>query len=204
VKVKFAPFALAAKQIRMSASVVKADVLSSSSLRTLEPGLHEIAAQRFKPAGEGGAKKRDALVALGGIAVECRPPFDKSLIAVDDRRDAERCAMVFDRQRALLGKRVSLRALDIGLPKQALADRASVVKNTAHGADRVTGLAAFNLTCAGAVNPHRIGVEVACDIPYRVGRLHEDSAVVTLRHACASRFDEAKRGGGASFAPPDF
>src|SRR5512139_2798666 len=147
----------------------------------------QVPPQRFQPSGKRVAEEDRSLVVAVKIAIECRPPFHEGAIAVDDRRDTQRCAEIPGLERRLADESVGLRPLHIRQRQQFLPPARAVVEDIAHGPHRIARLAGFDLARAGAVDPDRVVVEVADDFPYLVGRLFEDRAVIASRHVYAPR-----------------
>src|SRR5207302_8235575 len=102
----------------------------------------EVRLQRVEPALEDLAREEPLPVTdLVTVAVERRPPLDEAPVAVRDRRDADRRAVVVDVERVLL-EVVRVRAVLVRMGEQLLAQvRAVREREAADAADLVARLA---------------------------------------------------------------
>ena len=88
-------------------------------------------------------------------------------------------------QRRLADESIGLRALGVGQRQQFLPPAHTIVEHIAHRPHKIARLAGFDLAFAGAVDPDRVVVEIADDVPDLVRRLLEDRAVIASCHVYA-------------------
>src|SRR5262249_49398592 len=68
--------------------------------------------------------------------------------------------------------------------EQSLPYLLAVIENVTDCGDRIARFACFDPALAGAIDPNRIVVKVANDVPDLVGRLLEDRTIIAFRHGC--------------------
>src|SRR5215467_14319505 len=114
-----------------------------------------------------------------GRAVERRPPFDESPVAVDDPRHADGRDVVAHGKGRRIAERVGVRALEIGMGEQDLADDPALRSDAPDGSDLIAGLACFDGGLALDAGP-RVMIEGPYDGPHFTGRVVQYRAVVGL------------------------
>ena len=116
-------------------------------------------------------KERSTLLAALGLAIERCPPLHEGSITINDGQNSQGCPVILHRHRRRISKFVGLRTFHVGHRKQLLAYPLAFVQNAAYGADGFARLAGLDFTFSRAIDPDRIVVEVADDVPDLVSRL---------------------------------
>src|SRR5262245_46117891 len=73
-----------------------------------------------------------------------------------------------------------------GHGQESLPNPSALVENVAFRSDRIARFARLDLALAGAIDPDRIVVEVANDVPDLIGGVFGDRTIIAFCHAEAS------------------
>src|SRR5260370_24886121 len=134
-----------------------------------------------------------------GSAVEVGRPFQEGLVAVGDRRQAQRRDVVFDAHGGF-EDRISAEHVVVGEAEQLFADAVAIAQGeVAHAADLVCGLSALDAALGDRRMPVGQAVEVAHPCPYPIAAGLDHAPTINTSHDAPSAL--LTRAPGPSLAP---